>query len=148
MSRWRIWRAGPADRDALARLEAAAFGARSWGAQSVAESFNAARIAVLFVGETVDAPAGFAMWRDLGQEAELLTIGVVPAARRQGAGAALLGAVLGEARNAGALRIHLEVDAGADAALGLYRAAGFERSAVRRRYYRDGADAIVMQATL
>lgn len=148
MTQWRIWRAGPGDRETLVRLEAAAFGARSWGGESVRQGVAAARVAVLLAGATEGSPVGFAMWRDLGQEAELLTIGVVPAARRKGAGAALLDAVLAEARRAGVERFFLEVDAGADAAVALYRAAGFERTGLRRRYYRDGADAVVMQAAL
>lgn len=149
MTAWRVRQAGPDERDALVRLERAAFGARSWGPESVRESFAAPRTAILLAEKgNHQAPAGFALWRDLGEEAELLTIGVAPEARRQGVGAALLEAVFCEARRAGAARLCLEVDAGAVAALALYRAAGFERTGVRRRYYRDGADAIVMQAVL
>ena len=84
MISWRIWQAARSDADTLARLEGLAFGGRSWGADNVKESFVASRVTVLFGGEHKAAPQGFAVWRDLGEEAELLTLGVVAAARRKG----------------------------------------------------------------
>jgi ribosomal-protein-alanine N-acetyltransferase len=42
----------------------------------------------------------------------------------------------------------LEVSAANQAALALYEAAGFEEIDRRRRYYRDGTDAVVMRLRL
>ena len=148
MTAWRTRRAGPGDADEVVRLEAAAFGARSWGAQSVRESLDTPLVSVLLAGAADAAPVGLAIWRDLRGEAELLAIGVAPPARRNGAGMALLEAVLYDARRAGATRLYLEVDAGADAARALYARAGFEPVSVRQAYYRDGADAVIMQMAI
>ncbi len=140
--------AGPDDAALLARLEAQSFGERSWGKNNVKASFVAPRVTILLAGKAANPPSGFAMWRDLEGEAELLTIGVEPGAQRQGLAAALLDAVCKQALEAGAVRLFLEVDAGNEAALALYRAAGFKKISLRQAYYRDGADAVVMQVML
>ena len=151
MSGWRVWRASAQDLAALVRLERLAFGERSWGENNVRESIVAPRVTVLMVGLEAKQPsdaAGFAMWRDLGGEAELLAIGVDPAKRRQGAAQALLTAAQAQALAAGASRLYLEVDAANAAALALYRAGGFQQTGLRKAYYRDGADAALMQRVL
>ena len=147
-SRWRLRPAVPADEDALCTLEREAFGARSWGADSVRGSLEVDRVAVV-VGEAPGGgPMGFAMWRDLGGEAEILTIGVAPEARRAGLGALLLDAAATAARAAGAQRMFLEVDAGNEPAIRLYRNGGFVDAGLRKGYYRDGADAVIMALDL
>lgn len=147
-SRWRLRPAVPADEEALCALERLAFGARSWGADSVRGSLGAAGVAVV-VGEAPGGgPKGFAMWRDLGEEAEILTLGVAAEARRAGLGVLLLDAAVRAARTAGARRMFLEVDAGNEAAIRLYRNGGFVDAGLRKGYYRDGADALVMALEL
>lgn len=148
MTSWRVWVADAKDAEALARMEALAFGGRSWGGDSVKESFVAPRVTVLFGGESEEAPSGFALWRDLGGEAELLSIGVVAAARGRGLGCALLSCLIKAARKAGAKRCFLEVDSKNAAAKGLYARAGFSPVGGRKRYYADGGDAVVMALDL
>jgi len=123
-------------------------GARSWGAQSIREGLREGAASAVMAGTERQAPSGFALWRTIGDDAELLTIGVSPAARRAGVGAALVAAVLDASRRAGARRVLLEVDADNKAARALYRRAGFRQTSVRAGYYRDGADALVMETRL
>ncbi|MES2755631.1 MAG: GNAT family N-acetyltransferase [Pseudomonadota bacterium] len=85
-------------------------------------------------------PVGFSLARAVpfsagGGEAELLLIATQPKARRCGVGAALLRAVIDEARGRGAARLHLEVRANNDA-IPLYTAHGFAKVGERRDYYR------------
>lgn len=148
MKKWLVWPAVAGSEADLTRLEDLAFGERSWGENSLEASFATPGVGVLFGGENQNSPVGFAIWRDLSSEAELLTIGVLPAARNSALGAALLGKVIEDARNAGAKKMFLEVDAGNDAALALYRKQGFKEIGRRCAYYRDGADALAMQAEL
>jgi ribosomal protein S18 acetylase RimI-like enzyme len=148
MSRWTVRRAGPDDEEAVIAMEAQSFGAQSWGPKNVRASLKNPRTGVLLACDGAHAPQGYALWLRLGEEAELLSMGVVPAARRCGAGLALLRGVFREARAAAARRLFLEAHAHNEAALALYRAAGFETLNVRKRYYCDGADAIVMQIAL
>lgn len=147
-SRWRLRPAVHADEEALCALERLAFGPRSWGADSVRGSLDAAGVAVVVAEAPGGDPKGFAMWRDLGEEAEILTLGVAMDARRAGLGALLLDAAIKAARAAGARRMFLEVDAGNEPAIRLYRKGGFVDAGLRKGYYRDGTDAVVMALDL
>jgi ribosomal-protein-alanine N-acetyltransferase len=87
----------------------------------------------------VDGYAGIAL---LGDEAEVHTIGVRPAAQGAGIGRALLRELLA---HAGGRRILLEVRTDNRPAIALYESEGFVVVGIRRRYYRpSGADAYTM----
>ena len=78
-------------------------------------------------------------------EAEVHTIGVDPAHQGHGIGRLLLRELLRRADEVGATTF-LEVRTDNEAAIALYRAEGFERIGMRRRYYRpSGADAYTMR---
>jgi len=79
--------------------------------------------------------AGFIMTQISFETAEILTFTVLPGQRRKGYGVALLKAAMLHAFNKGATRMLLEVAPDREAALGLYRRAGFERTGVRKNYY-------------
>ncbi len=91
---------------------------------------------------------GFALARVAADEAEILTLAVVPAHRRQGLGAALLAEAMACAVARGASAMFLEVSAGNAPARALYGAAGFVEVGRRRRYYPDGSDALVLRRSL
>ena len=128
----------------LARLHGVSFVTpRAW---SEAEIVDLLANPLCFV---LEAPLGFLLGRVVAGEAEVLTLAVDPAARRQGVGAVLMERFLEEANTRGAQVAFLEVAADNDAALGLYKGAGFAQTGRRRRYYQrpDGStvDAITMQ---
>lgn len=149
MTGWRIRLAGASDADALAALESAAFAGASWGEANVREGLTAPYVRVfLAFADDGAAPSGFAMWRALGNEGELLSIGAAPAQRRNGCGRALLHAVLDDARARGVAALFLEVDERNAAARGLYVSDGFTKVGERRGYYRGGGDALVMRRDL
>ncbi len=88
---------------------------------------------------SIDAgPAGFAITRSLGEEAELLLLATDPACRRRGVGAALLRSVLNDALEKMIKEVFLEVRAGNEA-IELYRQLGFRKVGERRGYYRGKA---------
>lgn len=87
-------------------------------------------------GETM--PLGFVLGRLVLDEGEVLSIGVLEGARRQGVARRLLEAVLARARAAGARRLTLDVGTDNLPALRLYEALGFEQVGRRRDYYRRG----------
>ena len=88
-------------------------------------------------------PAGFCAWRQTApDEAELLNLGVDPAARRRGVASALLDALCTHARG----DIFLEVAEPNGPAIGLYTRQGWLPVAVRRGYYAGGKiNAVVMK---
>lgn len=148
MTGWRIRPAARSDADALVAIEAAAFGAGSWGGRAVADGMADRLVETLVAAGGNGAPQGFLMWRRIGDEAEILTLAVVPARQRAGCARALLDSLLGAARGEGVRSLFLEVDAGNRAAIALYEGAGFSRIARRSRYYKTGADALVMRVDL
>lgn len=86
-------------------------------------------------------------------EAQLLNLSVVPDARRQGLGRALLDRFLDDARRCGAEQMFLEVRVSNAPAIALYAGAGFAAVARRNAYYpataaRPAEDALVMRLTL
>ena len=84
-------------------------------------------------------------------EAQILNVSVVPDARREGIGRALLRQFIDDARNFRVDQVFLEVRASNAAALGLYESEGFAPVARRISYYPGGTtddpreDAIVMR---
>lgn len=95
-----------------------------------------------------DEPLAMALIRAIAGEAEILTIAVPEARRGEGLGRRLVEAGMEAARRAGAERMYLEVSTANAPAEALYRKCGFEDAGRRRRYYRDGSDALVLARAL
>ncbi len=96
-------------------------------------------------------PTGLALAQSLGEECEILTLGVVPARRRTGIGAALLASIVEEARQQGARNLFLEVADDNVAARALYATHGFVQIGRRANYYRRVSgliDALVLRLLL
>ena len=81
-------------------------------------------------------------------DAEILNIETSPSHRRQGLAQSLLQEAFDWARQNQRQSIWLEVRAGHEAAVNLYRKMGFVKINTRKRYYSDGEDALVMKYTL
>ena len=79
-------------------------------------------------------PIGFALARQIGNEAELLLLAVRRAAQRRGVGKLLLERFTTDAKKRGADRLHLEVREG-NHAVKLYEDEGFALVGRRRNYY-------------
>ncbi|MEM8653459.1 MAG: GNAT family N-acetyltransferase [Pseudomonadota bacterium] len=129
--------------DALAALHAAAFDqARPWSAEEFA-SLLANPLTHLEA-----APHGFALWRGIAGEAELLTLAVDPVHQGRGIGAELMRTWLARAAQT-CDRAFLDVASDNARALALYTAQGFEIIARRKGYYprpTGTADALIMEA--
>jgi ribosomal-protein-alanine N-acetyltransferase len=98
-----------------------------------------------------EQPAGFALYQQMLDEAEILTCGIVPAQRDHGLGLSLIEDGSRHLRTNGVRRLLLEVSRANPAAIALYRKAGFQLIGERPAYYhdRDGtADALLMGKNL
>jgi [ribosomal protein S18]-alanine N-acetyltransferase len=104
-----------------------------------------ARLEVSRLGDRV---VGFSNYWLVADEASLLVIAVHPDHRRRGVASGLLEHLLIEARAAACTLVTLEVRRGNQPAISLYQRHGFATSYVRKRYYSDGEDALVMDASL
>ncbi|MDT4917820.1 MAG: [ribosomal protein S18]-alanine N-acetyltransferase [Pseudonocardiales bacterium] len=136
--------------DALMAYEKQMFGTEAWSAASyraeLADRHNRYYVAA---EDPVGGLLGWAGVLVIGDTAEIMTVGVVPAARRSGTGRRLLDTLLTEAVRRGAREAFLEVRADNDAARAMYRDAGFDEIGVRRGYYAGGrVDAVTMRKGL
>ncbi len=133
-----------ADLDSVAVLEAELFGPDAWDDAALrAELDGPGRRFVVAAEEKV---AGYAVSRSIGDVVDLQRIGVSTHRRRSGLASALLDDLLEHPGDAD--RMMLEVSAGNEAAIAFYVRHGFAELARRPRYYRDGADALVLSRAL
>lgn len=129
---------------ALAAIHAQAFARReAWGEDAIA-----LQLAMPGVLGLVHGRGGMILVRVTEDEAEVLTLAVVPDARRQGVAGALLAGAMEAARQQAARTMVLEVAIGNVAARALYQRAGFVEAGRRPRYYADGGDALILRARL
>jgi [ribosomal protein S18]-alanine N-acetyltransferase len=134
------------DAAAVHALEVELFGADAWSADAVAEALGGGDRHTV-VAEAEDRVTGYAVHRVSGDVADLERVGVHPGLRRSGLGSALLAAVRAQVGVA-AERLLLEVREDNVGARAFYAAHGAVEIDRRRRYYRDGSDALVLQLRL
>lgn len=134
--------ATPIDADALARHERSVFGGDAWSAPQVLGTLGQPGGFGLVLEEAGHVVGHVLGWALVG-EAELLRIGVHPQHRRAGHGARLLAAFHTEVHGRDADHLFLEVRDDNAPARALYGRHGWVEAGRRRRYYRDGVDAIV-----
>jgi ribosomal-protein-alanine N-acetyltransferase len=92
--------------------------------------------------------AGFIVYWVIHDEMHILDVVTAQEARRRGLARALMVAAMEDARGRGAGRAMLEVRRSNAPAIALYRALGFLHDTVRRGYYQDGEDAVLMSLAL
>ena len=88
---------------------------------------------------------GYAGLFNAGSDADIQTVAVAPDAQGRGIGRLLLRSLLDTARSRGSSRVFLEVRSDNASAIAMYLAHGFEQLNVRRDYYAQGVDAVVMR---
>ena len=126
---------GPTMPSLLAELHKAAFPEQPWSREALAGILNSAS-GFGWVAALDSAPGGFVLARGLVSDVEILSLGVLPAARRRGLGGALLEAVRRQAGQSGAERLVLEVAEDNGPARAFYKAAGFLEDGRRPGYYK------------
>jgi ribosomal-protein-alanine N-acetyltransferase len=133
--------------DTLSAIHTACF-AHGWSAREFTDML-AVRGTMAFIAE---GKTGFALARHVGDDVEIITLGVLQAHRGKGIGKALVMALRQWAAEQRASAVFLEVRASNIAALELYHKIGFGLLSRRKDYYRnvDGSseDAIVMRYRL
>lgn len=85
--------------------------------------------------DSLPEPAGFVIGQLAADEAEILSIGVLPKFQRRGVGKILIEGLARAAKRAEARRLFLEVAADNQAAFELYRGSGFTAVGLRKGYY-------------
>lgn len=139
-----IERAGPAHAAALAAIHHAAFPpGQRWGPDAMVLQLELPGVFVLY-----DPAGAMVMARIAADEAEILTLAVLPEQRRQGLARTLLAEAIRQCAAHGATTLFLEVATRNAAARALYAGLGFQEVGRRRGYYADGDDALTLRLTL
>jgi ribosomal-protein-alanine N-acetyltransferase len=136
--------------DKLAELHCLVFGEGGWSADGI--------LALKKSGaEVIGSDNAMIIYRAAADEAEILTLAVHPAHRREGLASALIGVMErelgkndetpGQAGSDRIRKIFLEVSVENQAAIELYKKLGFVETARRPGYYR-GVDAILMSKNI
>jgi len=122
--------------ESLSEMHAECFPNKPWSAEDFADLQKSG-------AEIIMSDNGFIVWRMAGDDAEIITIGVRPAARRDGVADALIAMMEKDAATR-AKKIFLEVAANNEAAIKLYEKNGFVRVGARPKYY-EGTDGVIME---
>ncbi len=118
-----------------------------WSKEKLVGSFNGGRF-YGFIAEDNGKSVGFVTLTCGLDDADIEDVFVVPSYRRQGIADGLIERALTLAKNSGAKKVLLEVRASNLSAINLYRKHGFTNLSVRKKYYADGEDALVLILTV
>ena len=119
-----------------------------WSRSGIAGELSGAN-SIFFVLQTPENRlVGFACSSLVLNELQILEIAVLPGFRNCGLGCALVSRLLAEAAAKNAERACLEVRASNHPAIRVYEKCGFKRDAVRKKYYQNGEDALLMSKHL
>lgn len=138
---------GPFDLATAAALHAACFD-DAWNETSIAQ-LTALPGSFGIVAQIEDLPVGLAIVLAVGEDAEILTLCVLPDFRRRGVASRLLAGAAEQLTSAAPKRLLLEVAEDNEDARSLYRGLGFAEVGRRPAYYRrTGAAALVLARPL
>ncbi len=137
---------GECDLDEVLLIEAAS-PQTSWSRQSfVGEMKNP--LSFCFVlkrkNEPKDQTLGFICFRVIGEESELLNLGVHPLYRHRGFGRELMRFYIDFASERKVKSFFLEAGVSNEPAITLYRSFGYRIERIRSRFYRGKEDAVLM----
>ncbi|HQT66741.1 MAG: hypothetical protein B7Z78_11655 [Rhodospirillales bacterium 20-60-12] len=128
----------------MAALHREAFAAEAaWDEESFA-TLLANPVNFAFIHET----GGLVLAQAVLDQAEILTICTIPAARRQGIASLLLDYAITESKRRLSEVLFLEVAADNSPAQALYLAHGFKQTGKRTNYYPNGADALLYSLSI
>jgi ribosomal-protein-alanine N-acetyltransferase len=135
--------------DRVLAIERVVFASSAWSSeQLLAELAGVPGTRHYVVAIDDEDVVGYAGMAVNGDTADVMTVAVATERQRQGAGRALVEALLAHAGSRGVQEVFLEVLVENEPAIGLYSALGFDRIARRRDYYGPGADGLVMRLRL
>lgn len=125
------------------------FGTEAWTRSAYLAELADVELRYYIAAREQEALLGWAGVLIIGDTAQIVTVGVLPAARRRGIARQMVTALMAEARRRGAREVLLEVRVDNDAAQRLYASEGFTELRVRRGYYDNGrVDAVEMRREL
>ena len=139
-----IRRADIFDTKEISAIENAAF-AYPWTEGMLYESLNDKKVFSLAAEDDDGRLCAYCMTLLLPPyEGCVLSIATHPDFRRKGLAREMLTETFAEAEKLGIKELTLEVRVGNTAAISLYESLGFKNEGIRKNYYEDGEDAVIM----
>jgi len=117
-----------------------------WTENQIEEELERPETFKLVAVDPLEKIVGYLLAREGPDSAELLMIGVLSIAMRQGVGKRLIRGLLTHLKQR--LDVFLEVSSENKGAVSFYEHLGFSTHLIRRGYYRDGSDALCMKLKL
>ncbi len=121
------------DLDAILEMENEYF-ADSWSENSVKLQIENQKVIAIKFAENL---LGYCIFMVAADEGEILRIATRKDIRKSGLGKKLLTSVLSEMKKSGVNEVFLEVRAGNESAISLYKSVGFNEIGIRKGYYKD-----------
>lgn len=136
------------DLEEVMRIEKASFSKYPFPIEVFEELFK--RCSKYFlIAEYKGGVSGYVCGRLVGKNlGEVVSIAVEPGLRRRGIGRMLMLELESRFREDRVKTVRLEVGVDNDAAIRLYESLGYETIGLRRKYYPDGSDALIMVKNL
>ena len=120
-----------------------------WSASQYKEEFSSPTRHFVVALDEAQSIIGYAgVFAPGAAEADVLTVGVVPAHRGKGIARRLMGSITEWAQQQGSTAMMLEVKVDNTEAIGLYESLGYSKLNVRKDYFGAGLDALVMRLEL
>ena len=128
------------DLDAIVKLEMDTFD-DAYTSQTIQNDINSNKLKVLVADNKI---IGYITIGKVLDEAEIERIAIIKELRKMGYATNLLNETINELIGSGIKKVYLEVRSDNLAAIKLYLKCGFQNISTRKKYYKDGCDAIVM----
>jgi ribosomal-protein-alanine N-acetyltransferase len=120
-----------------------------WSASQYKEEFSSpTRHFVVAIDEAHNIIGYAGVFAPGGAEADVLTVGVIPAQRGKGIARQLMAMITDWATAQGSIAMMLEVKVDNSEAIGLYESLGYSKLNIRKNYFGAGLDALVMRLDL
>jgi ribosomal-protein-alanine N-acetyltransferase len=137
------------DLPVFASLDKELFPYSPWSASQYKEEFSSpTRYFVVAVDEAQSIIGYAGVFAPGGAEADVLTVGVVPAHRGKGIAKTLMAMITDWSKQQGSIAMMLEVKVDNHDAIGLYESLGYSKLNIRKDYFGAGLDALVMRLDL
>ena len=130
----------------LSKLHQATF-TQHWTEEDFTAMFSV-RSTQAFIAEIAGEAVGFILTRSILDQAELISIATIVPQRKLGVAAKLSGSAMADAKQRGAAQMFLEVAERNISAMQLYSKLGFVKTGLRKAYYADGDNAVLMARSL
>lgn len=122
--------------DEIVKMEADYF-TDKWSENSVKLQIENKKVIVIKFGEII---LGYCIFMIAADEGEILRIATCKNIRKAGLGKKLLSSVICEMKESGVNEVFLEVRAGNESAIALYKSIGFSEIGIRKGYYKDNGE--------